>query len=394
MARIAINGMSAKSGGGKSVLRNILGSLVADGGGHDYVVIAPTGTGYGEFACDHIRIVEFDGLYQMHRLTWFSLVRLPRLLRAMRCDLLFNPSDVPIRTSIPQLFLFDWPHAAFPESPAVRMLGPRDQLIRKVKQFLFERNLRFVDILAAQTSVIAERMRTLYHHRDVIVVPNAVSLENLSGGEPREFALGDGFKLLCLSAYYTHKNLEIFVPVARRLRDRGIAVRIVITIAADQHPNAARMLAEIAAENLGDIIHNVGPVDMAHVPSLYAQSDALILPTLLESFSGTYVEAMYHRRPVLTSKLPFAEIVCGECALYFDPMDADDIVDKIDALVSTSGLADRLTAAGDTQLAAMPSWPAVVALLTTEFDRALRAGSEGSRRLDQSVNSPAPSRRK
>jgi glycosyltransferase involved in cell wall biosynthesis len=382
MAKIAINGMSAKSGGGRSVLRNILGCLVAESGGHEYLVITPTGAGYGEFACSHLKVIEVAGLYRLHKLAWFSLVRLPKLLREQRCDLLFNPSDIPIPTSIPQVFLYDWPHGAFPESPAIKKLELRDWLIYRAKLFLFTYNLRYIDILAAQTSVIAECLHRLYGHGDIVVIPNAVSLENFSGGEPLDFALGEELKLLCLSGYYTHKNLEIFLPVARKLRERGFKAKIVITVAAEQHPNAARMLEQIAEEDLEAIIHNVGPVDMAHVPSLYSQCDVLILPTLLESFSGTYVEAMFHRKPILTSQLPFAEVVCGDGALYFDPFDVAGIVDQIEKLLKEPELRASLATMGAATLASMPSWPGVVQQLVAEFDRALTVGAAPWRRAN------------
>jgi glycosyltransferase involved in cell wall biosynthesis len=49
----------------------------------------------------------------------------------------------------------------------------------------------------------------------------------------------------------------------------------------------------------------------------------------LESFSGTYVEAMYHGKPVFTSDLDFAKTVCGDAAFYFNPLRPDSIIDSI-----------------------------------------------------------------
>ena len=42
---------------------------------------------------------------------------------------------------------------------------------------------------------------------------------------------------------------------------------------------------------------------------------------LLESFTGTYLEAMHFGLPILTSDLDFAHGLCGDAALYFDPHD-------------------------------------------------------------------------
>ena len=51
----------------------------------------------------------------------------------------------------------------------------------------------------------------------------------------------------------------------------------------------------------------------------------MILPTLLESFSATYIEAMFHGKTILTSDLDFARDVCGEAAFYFDPLNPQSI---------------------------------------------------------------------
>ncbi|MFK2341775.1 glycosyltransferase [Bacteroides fragilis] len=75
-------------------------------------------------------------------------------------------------------------------------------------------------------------------------------------------------------------------------------------------------------------IVNLGIIDVSKCPQLYNECDALFLPTLLECFSANYVEAMKMRKPIVTSNLPFATNVCKNAALYFDPMNAHDIVEK------------------------------------------------------------------
>ena len=54
------------------------------------------------------------------------------------------------------------------------------------------------------------------------------------------------------------------------------------------------------------------------------------MPTLLESFSGTYVEAMYHQIPIFTSDIDFAHDVCKEAAFYFDPLDSNSILSTLE----------------------------------------------------------------
>jgi glycosyltransferase involved in cell wall biosynthesis len=371
MARILINGVSAKSGGGKSILRNLLIGLSQGGGAHHYDVLVPPGMGYEELATDRICIRPRDDVANLIELSHFSLFRLPRVLKAEGFDLLFNPSDIIVPTAVPQVFLFDWAYAAFPDSAAWRLGSLRDRLVRRAKLALFRRHVRHVDIMIAQTPPIADQLRRLYGLTDIEIVGNAVALDNLSGGEGRDFCLGSGFKLLCLSAYYSHKNLEIVLPVARLLRDRDIGAQIILTIGAEQHPAAKQLLDAIAREDLAAHVHNVGPVAMTEVPSLYQHTDALFLPTLLESFSGTYVEAMFHRRPILTSDFAFAHGVCGDAAIYVDPHDPAAIVDAIALLKDDAALQVDLARRGEARLATMADWPATTEHIVGIIDRLL-----------------------
>ena len=55
----------------------------------------------------------------------------------------------------------------------------------------------------------------------------------------------------------------------------------------------------------------------------------MFLPTFLECFSASYAEAMLMKKPIITSNLGFAQNVCKDAAVYFDPCNPEDIIDKI-----------------------------------------------------------------
>jgi len=135
--------------------------------------------------------------------------------------------------------------------------------------------------------------------------------------------------LLYLTYYYTHKNLEIFIPLAQKIKKAKLDYKIIITIAENQHPSAKKFLEDVSKYKLQDVIYNIGPVNFDEISSLYAQCDAFIMPTLLESFGLTYVEAMYFKLPILTSDRDFARVLCKDSAFYFDPLNADDILHTI-----------------------------------------------------------------
>ncbi len=97
-------------------------------------------------------------------------------------------------------------------------------------------------------------------------------------------------------------------------------------------------------------IVNIGPIMPKECASLYDECDALILPTLLECFSANYAEAMFMKKPILTTDLPFAKTVCGDAALYFAALNENDAVDKVIKLVNDPYLRVQLIKKGNLRL--------------------------------------------
>lgn len=92
------------------------------------------------------------------------------------------------------------------------------------------------------------------------------------------------------------------------------------------------------------------------------------MPTLMESFSGTYLEAFHFGTPVLTSDLDFARETCGEAALYFDPTDTASIRDAIVRVRNKPLLAALMRVSGEDQLARLEaSWDQIAANLLDQL---------------------------
>jgi len=206
----------------------------------------------------------------------------------------------------------------------------------------------------------------LYRVKAVHVIPNAVSLQESNEVVQPLPALGprgSRVRLLCFARYYSHKNIEVLLPVAQRFKDANSPFQIILTFAHNQNSRAKALMQSIQREGLADYICNIGPVDMQDVPRLYASVDALLLPTLLESFSQTYVEAMRFGKPIFTSDRDFAREVCGSVAFFFDPQDPGDIARTV---VQAFEDRDELTARieqGRQRIAAMPDWHTVAGML-------------------------------
>lgn len=144
------------------------------------------------------------------------------------------------------------------------------------------------------------------------------------------------FTILFVSAYYQHKNFEIIPAVIKILKSRNIDCQFMFTLASEKFQQIFK------EDDVKKYIINAGPANPSESYKLYQQSDAIIMPSLLETFSANYPEAMKMQKPILSSDLPFAKNICGDAALYFDPKNAVDIANKISELIENKKLQEEL----------------------------------------------------
>lgn len=365
MANILINGLNSKIGGGKSILNNYF-RLLQDSSNknNNYFFIVPKINDFNNPSNINIKLIKIKNIFKKRFFLFFTYtIIIPRLIKRNNIDLILNLADIPVKTKTYQLFLFDWPYAAYPDSIAWKRLPIKEFIFKKIKLHIFKSLTQYINALLVQSTIIGNHLSKLYGFDNFKVVPNAVSLDNLTGGEDHYFNLPHGIKLLYLSYYYVHKNFEIFIPLAKAIKEQNLNYKIIITLDPNQHKLSKKFITSIKNQKLNDIIINVGPVEMKHVPSLYKQCDGLLMPTLLESFSGTYVEAMFHKIPIFTSNLDFAVGVCGYGAQYFDPLDETDILRKLNEVFADQKIISQQIFNASNKLESMPDWQKVYNLI-------------------------------
>ena len=142
------------------------------------------------------------------------------------------------------------------------------------------------------------------------------------------------FKLMYVAHNHPAKNLSILNEVIPYLKKYNI--RFVLTI---DNKSYNRMFSN---REIREKIQNLGAIDLSACPSVYNQCDALFAPTLLETFSAAYPEAMKMQKPILTSDFSFARTICKDAALYFNPIDPRDIAQKIISLIEDKNLQKKL----------------------------------------------------
>lgn len=145
-----------------------------------------------------------------------------------------------------------------------------------------------------------------------------------------QLATANPVEILYISAYYPHKNFKIIPQVAKLLKDKLPSREIRFTLTLDPADAVVKpIMAEAERLGVADRIDFVGRVAVAAAARLYEHSHVAFIPTLLESFSATYSEALTCGLPIVTTDLPFATDILGDCATYCQPNSVEDSVDKI-----------------------------------------------------------------
>lgn len=356
MATIVINALNSNSGGGRSIRDGYL-TLLNRQRLHDrYIVITSAPKGLSFLDNPRIQVKELPGVLGstiMAPLVYGFV--LGRLIENWGADTVLNLGDLIINTTVKQLYIFDWSYALEVHPEVWAGMTLRDWIVRRAKLWLLTRNFHRANIVVAQTGRIREMLIEKYRLRDVRVIGNAATVDEASSWSAAKFDLPDGVKLLSPSVYYPHKNLEVLLGVADAIRSRNLNYRIVVTVNPDSKA-AAKFLAEIRSRGLEGVICNVGQVSLADMPSLYKQCDAVIMPTLLESFSIVYLEAMHYRLPIFTSDMWFSHSVCGDAARYFDPFSAEKILSSVEDIFLDESKRSALVEAGVRRLGTFPTW--------------------------------------
>lgn len=381
--KIAVLAHALRVAGGLSVGKNLVAALSRIAPEHHYLFTIPAGVGYESLVAGFPRAevsVRRDSGRSLRRL-WYEAREVPRAVRRFHPDVVLALANRGLTgLSCAQAVLVQDSYLVYPWKHFGREWWPRLRVLPEVvaRRWCLRRSLASTQLVFCQTDVVKRRMAARYGYAGTIrVCPNAVSAWtstlDQSPVPPPLVPLAGRMKLFCLTRYYPHKNLEVLVDVFRRYASDLKDVVALITISAEQAPGAAKLLRTVQSLGLQEKIINVGPLEQGELADYFRHCQALLMPTLLESFSGTYLEAMQFGLPILTSDLDFAHAVCGDAAEYFDPWNPTSIRDAILKVKQDTRLARQLADKGTLRMKTIErSWDVVVQEMLEEVFRIVK----------------------
>lgn len=365
--KIAILAHGLKASGGLSVGTNFLSELIHVAPDNQYFITVPEGCGYTQIRYPYeTKLVTFSSRRRFVGRLLYDLYQLPKLVDKFYPDVIVGLGNVGLlNPKVPQAFLFHKTQLIYPFNQRKGEIFSK-RLYNRFLKLWIKWCLRNTQLVFCQTEASKKRFQSAFNFRKKIVIcPNAISefikVSRGSGSIKFPEKTKGKFILFTLTRYYGHKNLEIIPRVFEKHSQKLKDVACLLTISENQHPRARKLLKKIEEMRLEDNIINVGPISQTDLGEYYTKSDALFLPTFLESFTATYIEAMQFSVPILTSDLDFAHAICEDAALYFNPWSESSICDAILKLKNDPNFKTVLTQRGTQRLKAISkTWREIV----------------------------------
>ena len=104
-----------------------------------------------------------------------------------------------------------------------------------------------------------------------------------------------------------------------------------------------RINKELTACGLEENVVNHGNMRLSDLAEMYRHCRFCFLPTVLETFSASTIEAMYFDLKTVASDLPFNKEVMQDSCLYFEPMNPESAAEMLARLITDNELQSVLS---------------------------------------------------
>lgn len=139
---------------------------------------------------------------------------------------------------------------------------------------------------------------------------------------------------------HPHKNVEGLIKAFLKLRKSYQYLQLVLS--GNDHYFWQRIKKEY---NHKDIIYT-GFVSDEELVSLYKKAKVFVMPSFEEGFGIPLLEAFVCGTPVVSSNVASLPEISRDAAIYFNPKDTDDMVDKISKVLNSEKLRKDLIKKG------------------------------------------------
>lgn len=221
-------------------------------------------------------------------------------------------------------------------------------------------------------------------HSKVVYFPNGADTRRFSSGDGAGFRSRHGIPqtakvVLTLARIDAQKNQQLPVSVLPDLRRIEPNTHLLIVGSVTNGAYHEALQSMVKAQGLESAVTIVPgiPANSPELVNAYHAADLFLLPSLHEPFGIVILEAWSAGLPVIASNVGGVPhfVVDGEDALLFNPHDPSTLVKAYGALISDSGLAEKISAAGHKKALTQYDWDAITQKLIGVYEEVIRENS-------------------
>ena len=370
--KIVINALSARLGGGRTYLKNLLAHL-PEQPDIDFLIFAPASLPLPEDPRIRRGVTQWPIDNPLLRTLWERFA-LPRILIAENADALFCPggvvaSRVPAGCKVVTMFRNMIPFD--PDAVARIPIG-----LQRLRNWILKRVMLHSMQNADLTIFISDHARRVIEAqapiRNAVTIPHGINsafrTHDLQLRRPEWVPAKD--YLLYVSRFDVYKH-QYEVAVAFSALPPDILCRYKLLFVGETDDVLTRRVREVAVSAaLEDRILVLGPIAYNDLPAAYHHATINIFASSCENCPNILLEALGSGRPLLSSNIAPMPEFGADAVGYFIPTDSDSIRDAILMVLRDEARQNQLAAAAarrsddyDWVTTARETWRHISALL-------------------------------
>ena len=233
-----------------------------------------------------------------------------------KCINLIVLGDFPIRVKTNQIILLHNPH----------LVNYKNGLnFFTIHRFLFKLNHKFANHCIVQTELMKDKLVSYYPFFTNKITSILMPAKNIFNNDIPTIINSNELNLFYPASFYKHKNHILINKILNSTSFFKIKnVKFHLTITVQNWLNISKL------SNLkNDNINFLGTITDLEVKEYYKKFGILFFPSIDETLGLPLIEAMKMGSYIICSDLPYAKILCGTEAIYFNPDDAGSVIDAI-----------------------------------------------------------------
>lgn len=202
------------------------------------------------------------------------------------------------------------------------------------------------NICIPQLGISEERSVVVHHGVDLERFTPRYESKNTSSLDSLKLPISNDY-ILSVSTLYEHKNFEVLLRAYAKLPEKLQKDHPLVIVGSPSTKSYFSKLHQIANElNIKENIYFTGGVGYDSIPELYRKSSLFILPSKLETFGLTPVEAMACGIPVIATDSTAIPEVVQNAGYLFDSDDSDQLRDMMQTLLLNEEIRKEYREAG------------------------------------------------